>query len=194
VREAIVDAAYRLFQMRSPQQVSLREIAAEARVQYSLVHRHFGTKEAVLAAVIEKVADRGAAIVRDAPDPVSAMRALRASHSGPGFSRMLAWAILDGADLERIVQKSHTMATVVELMRSSATAGPGPGGGGEPAFDAEMAYAAGVLLLIGWSFFEPYLVQLTGLRDVDPSTIQAQLSDMTDLLMRHAAATGTTDG
>jgi AcrR family transcriptional regulator len=46
-RRALVDAAKRLLPARSPSTVTGRELAAEAGVNYGLVHHHFGGKDAV---------------------------------------------------------------------------------------------------------------------------------------------------
>jgi AcrR family transcriptional regulator len=46
-RRALVDAAKRLLPTRPPSTVSGRELAAEAGVNYGLVHHHFGVKDAV---------------------------------------------------------------------------------------------------------------------------------------------------
>ena len=51
--EALVAAAMRLFGERGPGAVSLREVAAEAGVNYGLIHQYVGTKDDLLALVIK---------------------------------------------------------------------------------------------------------------------------------------------
>lgn len=59
----ILDAAEMLFSWRGFYGVSLREIAAEAGVQLALTHYHFGSKESLFSAVIERrAADHAARI------------------------------------------------------------------------------------------------------------------------------------
>ena len=54
VRRSLVDAAKDLTSMRSPRQISGRELAQHAGVNYGLIHYYFGTKDNVFAqAVIE---------------------------------------------------------------------------------------------------------------------------------------------
>jgi AcrR family transcriptional regulator len=49
-RRALVEAAARLLPEQTPSTISGRELAAEAGVNYGLIHHHFGGKEAVLRA------------------------------------------------------------------------------------------------------------------------------------------------
>jgi AcrR family transcriptional regulator len=61
VMAAVLDAATALFAARSPASVSVRDIANAARVNHALVHRHFGSKKAVLerpATSVASIADR----------------------------------------------------------------------------------------------------------------------------------------
>lgn len=59
----ILDAAEMLFSWRGFYGVSLRDIASEAGVQLALTHYHFGSKENLFGAVIERrAADHSAAI------------------------------------------------------------------------------------------------------------------------------------
>src|SRR5690349_5044299 len=57
VKPAILDAAAELFAARGPRAVSVRDIASHAGVNHGLVHRHFGSKEAVLRAVLTSLVD-----------------------------------------------------------------------------------------------------------------------------------------
>ena len=53
-REAILDAAEPLFAERGFGESNLREIAREAGVTRSLIHHHFGSKEGLWHAVVER--------------------------------------------------------------------------------------------------------------------------------------------
>jgi AcrR family transcriptional regulator len=59
VRRALIDSAKTLMGMRSPRQVSGRELAQHAGVNYGLIHHYFGTKDNVFA---EAVAESTAAM------------------------------------------------------------------------------------------------------------------------------------
>ena len=58
VRRSLIDAAKALTSMRSPRQISGRELAQHAGVNYGLIHYYFGTKDNVFAqAVAEATQD-----------------------------------------------------------------------------------------------------------------------------------------
>lgn len=51
VKKAILEATEKLLLARSPHEISVREIAKQANVKHSLVHRHFGTKDELIMAI-----------------------------------------------------------------------------------------------------------------------------------------------
>ncbi len=60
VRRSLIDAATRLMAIRSPRQVSGRQLAQYAGVNYGLIHHYFGTKDNVFAeAVAESTKEMG---------------------------------------------------------------------------------------------------------------------------------------
>src|SRR5262245_13755529 len=58
---ALLEAAERLFAQRAPGSVSLRQIAAEAGVNFGLVYQHIGTRDQLLRAVFRHVSERASA-------------------------------------------------------------------------------------------------------------------------------------
>jgi AcrR family transcriptional regulator len=56
-RERILDAAERLFARKGITSTSMRALTAAAGVNLAAVHYHFGSKEALLDAVIERRAE-----------------------------------------------------------------------------------------------------------------------------------------
>jgi AcrR family transcriptional regulator len=62
----ILDSAEMLFSWRGFYGVSLREIAADAGVQLALSHYHFGSKESLFGAVIERRAEEHASSIEAA--------------------------------------------------------------------------------------------------------------------------------
>lgn len=52
VRRSLIDAAVQLMGMRSPRQISGRELAKHAGVNYGLIHHYFGSKDAVFAEAV----------------------------------------------------------------------------------------------------------------------------------------------
>lgn len=52
VRKSLIDSAVQLMAMRSPRQISGRELAKHAGVNYGLIHHYFGSKDAVFAEAV----------------------------------------------------------------------------------------------------------------------------------------------
>ncbi|HSG78908.1 MAG TPA: helix-turn-helix domain-containing protein [Acidimicrobiia bacterium] len=57
VRRSLIDAAKHLMSMRSPRQVSGRELAQHAGVNYGLIHHYFGTKDNVFAEAVAEATE-----------------------------------------------------------------------------------------------------------------------------------------
>ena len=54
-RALVLDAAERLVSQRAPEEIRIEDVAAEAGISPASVYVHFGTKDALLAAVTERV-------------------------------------------------------------------------------------------------------------------------------------------
>jgi AcrR family transcriptional regulator len=178
VREALIHAAEQLFLERSPADVTLREVAAYAGVNYSLVYRYFGTKEALLASVFEAAIPRNREIFANALDIRSAMREAHRAHYQTGYARALAWAILEGMDLNVL----HANPELVDelLARMEPSSGESVG---ESDIELRVLIASVMVLLMGWDLYEPYLLRITGMESVDKPTLNKHLIGITDRLL-----------
>src|ERR1700761_9750515 len=58
VAAAILAAAPELFAQRGPAATSIRDIAAQSKVNHGLVFRHFGTKENLVGAVLDHLGEQ----------------------------------------------------------------------------------------------------------------------------------------
>jgi TetR/AcrR family transcriptional regulator len=104
-RENILAAAHALFVARGFAAVSMREIAARSGVTKSLIHHHFGSKEALWELVKEKAfaayAENQEAELRaaDAPDAELLANAVTSYfaflQANPEVVRLFAWTHLD---------------------------------------------------------------------------------------------------
>ncbi len=169
--EAILDAAMHLFATRPPHSVSVREIAAAAGVNHALVHRYFGSKEALLGAVLQHATRQGAGVVadaRDAREAVSAVFRLR-SRAEP-YTPALARALLDGADPRALQDEFPIIARLVELVRAQHDV--------DDPLGARVAVAAVAALLLGWQLFEPFLLAATGISDADRDACEPLLASL----------------
>src|SRR5271157_4185899 len=87
---AILDSAGQLFAERGPAAASIRDIAARARVNHGLVFRHFGTKEQLVAAVLDHLAAHLTKLID------SGASADEIQAAGARQLRVIARALLDG--------------------------------------------------------------------------------------------------
>lgn len=173
---AVLDGATSLFAARGPASVSVRDIAAEAGVNHGLVHRHFGSKHAVLRAMFERAADEMAAVAADMTDPQEGMgRLFAASAEHETYWRALARAILDGESPQTLQREVPTIQTLITLLegkpkqarpRNTASCAP---------FDAKVVVGTLSALMLGWLVFEPYLLTATGCEQRDQQDVRQQV-------------------
>jgi AcrR family transcriptional regulator len=160
---ALLDAGTRLFAARGPDGVSVREIAAEAGVNHGLVHRHFGSKEALLAAVLDREAVRVASSVQELTENPGAL--LASDSSVDIYWRLLARSILDGRDPRDLQQEFPTMRAMVEQLERA----------GIESREARMRVGALMAQTLGWLMFESFLIPATGLTGDDPDQLRAEV-------------------
>lgn len=155
VRRALVDAAAELFAARGVASVSVRDIAAAAGVNHGLVHRHFGSKEALRAEVMDHLAAAIDADVGELPDdfPFSDLVGLvflrAASHSA--YFKILARAMLDGEDPRLLQSRFPVVRRLVAAARAAEVQSP------------EHVIAQRLAQGLGWMVFERYIRAATGL-------------------------------
>lgn len=168
VREDILRAAEELFATRSPSSVSLREIAEHGGFQHSLITRHFGTKDELLAEVIRRTLDSYIEAVRDCDDPVDGyLRALEHVAAHPASFHAMALALIDsgrpvfGDDLE------PGFALHRDRLRAS--------GASDDEVDLDVLTVALMAFASGWAFMEDRWLQIGGFEDTDRTRVRAQL-------------------
>lgn len=139
---AVLEAAAHHFAMRGSR-ASLRDIAADAGVNLGLIHRHFGSKDELLRAVLRAQAEVGVELVRSAGSAAVAVRRLfeQTTRSGRGV-RIVAAHLLDG-EAERV--RPDGGAPVVDALRTLPHAA-------SPA-DRDVSLLAALALTYGWTVF-----------------------------------------
>ncbi len=159
VRAALIAAATELFALHGPAAVSVREIASRALVNHGLVHRHFGSKEALLAAVLAKLArDLAEDMQRSPARRRPAWKALRATRKQGTYWRILAHTLLAGRKVAEVQTEFPVIGALVQATRNGQAAGRF-----DPGLDPRALTATGVALALGVLMFEPYLLAATGL-------------------------------
>lgn len=76
-RQVILAAARELFAAHGVDGVSVRQIAARAGVNHALVHRYFGTKDEMVAAILLAEGERISGMGRPEADAETSLQALR---------------------------------------------------------------------------------------------------------------------
>lgn len=146
-----------LFAERGPAATSLRDIAARSGVNQGLIFRHIGNKDAVVAAVLQYLADEVAAAVSQG------MPRDRLERVGERQWKVLARAVLDGYDVGELQGRFP----VIEMLLQREQAGSGDD------LQARLAVADRVALQLGWKLFGSFLRAAAGLQDVPEAELRA---------------------
>lgn len=155
VMAAVQDAAVELLAEHGPREVTVRQVAERARVNHALIHRHFGTKDGLIRAVVTEESRRiGAAAAALERADASAMLALLRDHGA--YWRLLARIVLDDPELlagEQLPAAAAALAVIT---------------GGDEADDSMRAgAAAAAATALGWLVFGPHLATVLKVNDHD---------------------------
>jgi TetR/AcrR family transcriptional regulator, repressor for neighboring sulfatase len=158
--DAIGAAAHRLFMARGPAAVSLRDVAAEADVNLGLIHRYVGSKDEVVALVLDRHGMRAAAALDGKTTLVELLDWLAAGHRHRS-GRLFAGIILDDIDALSLKREFPIAKALVAALERDA-----------PWCDPVSTAALLQSLVLGWEVFSSYLIGATGARSVrDPETL-----------------------
>jgi AcrR family transcriptional regulator len=110
---ALVDSAVELFALRGPASVSVRDVGRHAGVNQGLIYRHFGSKEALLAAAFEQGASSlfPAALAPDAFDIDTVIHEL---HHGSRSPWLIARILVDDVDIADVRQRFPVVRRLVD--------------------------------------------------------------------------------
>jgi AcrR family transcriptional regulator len=116
----LLDAVEVLCAEMSPSDVTMRKIAAEAGLSLGLAYRYFESRDELLGAAMDRMAERiASAAVGD--DPITVVTALwKAVDASPAFPRLVASMILSGQDVSEVMSKHPLMR---DITRSAAELG-----------------------------------------------------------------------
>ena len=172
--DAILKATEQLLPKRNPTEISLREIAEAANVNYSLIHRYFGTKESVIMAAHERILDR----IGEQFSTVDRLDGnigvlFKINRENASRRTLLARAMLDGADPHLIRHHFPIMHQLIELLKKKKAKTRKPS-----EYDAETLAAFFAGSTLGWFFFEPFLLASTGLDKKDKKKVHREITRM----------------
>jgi TetR/AcrR family transcriptional regulator, repressor for neighboring sulfatase len=175
--EALVETARQLFAEHGPDAVSLRDVARTAGVNHGLIHHYIGSRDDLLRLVFARSTDQARRAAEGADDVTSALHALRSlGEGGSDYSRLLAWALLEGHDPAAFHGRSAALDAVARA-------------GGDDTRDLRLALAMAMVQTLGWKLFGHYAVLAAGLDDEDPEAIRRDVEALIDRLVSEASMT-----
>lgn len=180
--DALVAAATRLFGERGPGAVSLREVAAEAGVNYGLIHQYVGTKDDLLALVMRSVSAQTATRFAEDPDRTTTMaRLMPDSDASSAYVRMLAWALLEGHDAGQLLGRSPALRELTDALHRARAAEAQASD--ESDLDDRVRVAAAVALSLGWNLFGSFVRQAAALDELAPEDATARIRRLGEQLI-----------
>lgn len=183
VSEALLEAASALASERGSGHVTVRDIAARAGVNATLVHRYYGSKHSLMQAAMQHAQDRLAARIDEVPDVVEGAAAI--VHATLGERELIATlvrATLDGMFAD-IPAGNPAMAVLVERFQREAAARGGAG-----RHDPRVVVACLTAATVGYAVLGDYIRHGTGLDDVADDEVEALLVDVLRDVARLAIA------
>lgn len=152
VEEALLEAASQLFAEYGPRATSVRQIAATAGVNHGLVHHYFGSKGALLQAVLERSAAQ-----------LAARSSSELAGADPGLAdkvdrhwRIVARSLLDGVEPASL-QRSYPL--INQFVCECVARGMGDR-------EAREVAARTVATEVGWRMLRGFIVEALQLDEV----------------------------
>jgi AcrR family transcriptional regulator len=171
ITAAVLDAAAELFGRRGPSGVSVRDIATEANVQHSVVHRYFRTKDELFREVVRRGSAAEAA--RQTAGRTTT-QLIEDSLADPRWARALIWASLDGRDMRDLYLDDRVETPVV----AAATAGDARIDDGLPGLDPRVVAAVLGAATFGWAAMGETLVAANGLEDMSDEELHHKIAQV----------------
>ncbi|HEY8560225.1 MAG TPA: TetR/AcrR family transcriptional regulator [Pyrinomonadaceae bacterium] len=180
VKKAILDATEKLLLTKRPSKITVREIAEAANIKHPLVHRHFGTKEKVIAATHARGIARIERKIAELENLEGSIGEIFTVVKKAKF-RLLAisQAMIDGVDPRTIPTSIPAVKQLLELVKKRCR---------EPNrttdFAPELITAVLTATVLGWYLYEPYLLTGTRQENKNPDEIQKEVVDFLEVMLR----------
>ena len=182
---AILRSTGELLARKSPSEVTLREIAKHAGVNYGLIHRHFGTKDELVLQLFRAFSDYGGSLMRDTGSIYTALQQAFNAESG-AFAEIFAWVILDRVEPERVWADRSLMGELAEQIETTWQQGTPPPLTRQR-FDPRVLATFASLVISVWEFYAPYVAVMGDYADRDPGEVKAEVLDLLQLLVAATA-------
>ena len=125
-QEALVAAAVELFAVRGPASVSVRDVARLAGVNQGLIYRHFGSKEALLAAAFE-LGSSGLFPAALAPEGFDIDTVIHQVHHGSRAPWLIARISVDDVHIAEVREQFPILRRLLGAYRGVPRGGRSPG-------------------------------------------------------------------
>jgi AcrR family transcriptional regulator len=192
-RAEILRAARELFATRGIDQVTMRDIAAQAGVTHALVHRYFGTKEETVAEILRREVQAACAlpVVPDpqAVDPMELVRRmiLYGLTDARNTLLLITRAELAGLEPEKMITETDfrpigLMADWLEGLQAAQGRAPG-------APDAALVSAVVGGAIFAMQALGPWLMTAVGLKPEDVESRREEILEILMTLVARAAGT-----
>jgi AcrR family transcriptional regulator len=164
-----------LFAEHGPASVSVRDVACHAGVNHGLVHRHFGSKDDLLAEAIE-VGSFSLLPGAFAPAGFDIDDVVRAMHHGSPSPRTIARILVDDVAVGTVRPRYPVLSGLLQLVRGL------PAEDRPPALaDPRLAAAVGASLVVGSVIWGRGLREAFGLADEDG--VESAVADLSRWLL-----------
>jgi len=156
----------------------LVETSPRGGVTHALVHQYVGSKQDLLNAVIQRVAQDRVVIAHEAASLREAVDAILSQIlANPVHTKSLVRSAMDGVEYVSLRQRIETGRALVELADATAASGaaPAPPPRG---LDHRVVMAALTALSFGWGAIEDWLWPIYGLDSSDKDEVYRQLGQI----------------
>ncbi len=164
---AVLESAADLFAERGPAATSVRDIAARSRVNHGLIHRHFGSKDVLVGAVLDHLGQHLAGLLAADADGTTIGTAVDRQ------LRVIARTSLDGYSIGELQKRFPTMELLLDSVRARHAA----------ELDARLAAAHTIALQLGWCLFGDFLRASTGLQDLGDRELSRSVGHIVERIL-----------
>ncbi len=167
-RREILDAAERRLAASGPAAVRLQDVAADVGVSHPAVLHHFGSREALVRAVVDRAVRRLEAALIDAlqaagagpPDGAALLERVFATLADGGHARLMAWLLLSG---EQAIDVAAARAGWRVIVDTTHALRPHAGGSAAAREDTQFAVMLAALATFGQAIAGDAVVAMAGL-------------------------------
>ncbi len=163
VRRSVLDAASALFGARGVAQVTLRDIAAEAKVNLGLISRYVGTRDELVRAVFDDLTSQ---LLDEMDEHPTASRGFDPDSVMVRWNLVLTYLVITDAP-DAIAIGGAITDRLRSVIEESYDASP----------DSARLRAAQIMAAaIGWRLFEPFLIASAGLEHLPIDQVRTELT------------------